>query len=403
MFEAPEVRSPKLVVIVGSLGLLSNIVGLFLFHEHGHSHGGGGGGHSHGHGHSHDKKAEEGNSHSVKSSRKGQQNGGLITIGTSTRNGIDGAQDERTPLLAGGSRQADFPALPSASSNANGNSKVPRSVAIGGAETPFTDGEDDENEDDLDDEPEGIEELLVHPARTREAIVRQAYDAGFGSPRNSNDAGFGGHRRSMSLQSAGAAISGSGKRGRTRTESVSKKTGNRERSASRSSGFRAHAHGEHGHEGHEHTHDHSQGHEHDDHEHHDHGHDHDHDHDHEHDHDHGDEYEEDEDHDHGHSHGGHSHDNMNMRGVFLHVMGDAVGVLYSTLPLTHTHGYQLRMTWDHSDFICTRFISSAYSSATLESSLLVSLSGSLNHLIASIRIQSFPSSSLLSSSPAPYL
>ncbi|KAG8910385.1 hypothetical protein FRC01_006365 [Tulasnella sp. 417] len=44
-FSVPEVGSPKLVVIVGSLGLASNIVGLFLFHEHGH-------GHDHGHSHS---------------------------------------------------------------------------------------------------------------------------------------------------------------------------------------------------------------------------------------------------------------------------------------------------------------------------------------------------------------
>ncbi|KAF8168028.1 cation efflux protein [Crassisporium funariophilum] len=38
-FTEPEISNPKLVVIVGSLGLASNIVGLFLFHEHGHSHG----------------------------------------------------------------------------------------------------------------------------------------------------------------------------------------------------------------------------------------------------------------------------------------------------------------------------------------------------------------------------
>lgn len=60
----PEISNPKVIVIVGTLGLLSNIVGLFLFHgtyrfdyhdndrvsrltkvEHGHSHG-----HSHGEG-----------------------------------------------------------------------------------------------------------------------------------------------------------------------------------------------------------------------------------------------------------------------------------------------------------------------------------------------------------------
>ncbi|KAF1351155.1 cation efflux protein [Delphinella strobiligena] len=60
--EPQEVSQPKLILIVGCLGLASNIVGLFLFHDHGHSHGG----HSHGHEeHSHAKAdgisdAEEG-------------------------------------------------------------------------------------------------------------------------------------------------------------------------------------------------------------------------------------------------------------------------------------------------------------------------------------------------------
>jgi zinc transporter 1 len=50
LFNVTEVSSPKVVVIVGSLGLASNVLGLFLFHDHGHSHGGG---HSHGHSHTH--------------------------------------------------------------------------------------------------------------------------------------------------------------------------------------------------------------------------------------------------------------------------------------------------------------------------------------------------------------
>lgn len=55
--EPQEISHPKLVLIVGSFGLASNIIGLFLFHDHGHGHGG----HSHGHDeHSH---AEEGHSH----------------------------------------------------------------------------------------------------------------------------------------------------------------------------------------------------------------------------------------------------------------------------------------------------------------------------------------------------
>jgi zinc transporter 1 len=55
--EPQEVSHPKVILIVGSFGLASNIIGLFLFHDHGH------GGHSHGHDeHSH---AEEGHSHGV--------------------------------------------------------------------------------------------------------------------------------------------------------------------------------------------------------------------------------------------------------------------------------------------------------------------------------------------------
>ncbi|KAL6704760.1 Zinc resistance conferring protein [Coniothyrium glycines] len=56
--EPQEVSHPKLVLIVGSFGLASNIVGLFLFHDHGH------GGHSHG-GHDEHSHAEEGHSHGL--------------------------------------------------------------------------------------------------------------------------------------------------------------------------------------------------------------------------------------------------------------------------------------------------------------------------------------------------
>lgn len=67
--EPQEVNQPMLVLIVGCLGLASNLVGLLLFHDHshgGHSHGGHShGGHSHA-GHSHDNEvrdAEEGHAH----------------------------------------------------------------------------------------------------------------------------------------------------------------------------------------------------------------------------------------------------------------------------------------------------------------------------------------------------
>ena len=44
--DPPVVTNPVLILIVGSAGLASNIVGLFLFHDHSHGHGG----HSHSHG-----------------------------------------------------------------------------------------------------------------------------------------------------------------------------------------------------------------------------------------------------------------------------------------------------------------------------------------------------------------
>ncbi|KAI9755178.1 MAG: hypothetical protein M4579_004374 [Chaenotheca gracillima] len=57
--EPQTVSNPKLVLIVGCFGLLSNILGLFLFHDHGHAHG-----HSHGEAHADPiSTAEDGQSH----------------------------------------------------------------------------------------------------------------------------------------------------------------------------------------------------------------------------------------------------------------------------------------------------------------------------------------------------
>ncbi|KAH9510404.1 hypothetical protein Btru_043084 [Bulinus truncatus] len=54
LVEVEKVDNPKLLLIVGGVGLAINLIGLVLFGGHGHSHGGGSHGHSHGgHGHSH--------------------------------------------------------------------------------------------------------------------------------------------------------------------------------------------------------------------------------------------------------------------------------------------------------------------------------------------------------------
>ena len=57
----PEtIQDPKLVLFVGAVGLIVNIIGLFIFHEHGHSHSG----------HSHSGHSHSGHSHSQKSREK---------------------------------------------------------------------------------------------------------------------------------------------------------------------------------------------------------------------------------------------------------------------------------------------------------------------------------------------
>ena len=79
--EPQEVSNPRLVLIVGCFGLASNILGLFLFHEHGHSHGGAG--HSHGHGEDTDiSVAEEGHSHvhGIRSSAIADESGNVADV-----------------------------------------------------------------------------------------------------------------------------------------------------------------------------------------------------------------------------------------------------------------------------------------------------------------------------------
>ncbi|CAF3553772.1 unnamed protein product [Adineta steineri] len=69
-FQPESIKNVNLLLIVGSIGLGINIIGLFLFQGfHGHSHGGSSHGHSHGkssHGHSHEEKSH-GHSHGAKS------------------------------------------------------------------------------------------------------------------------------------------------------------------------------------------------------------------------------------------------------------------------------------------------------------------------------------------------
>ncbi|GAA5936232.1 cation diffusion facilitator family transporter [Sporobolomyces koalae] len=201
-----EVTNPKLIVAVGTAGLVSNIVGLFLFHDHGgHSHGGGG--HSHGGGaKSHASPTPKSDSHSHSHSHS--------------------EANDRTPLLAGSSS----------------NARTAATSPSGGSSTLVDD--DDDADSELAEADDAIEEeLFVHPGELRANVLKKAHDAGYGATNAQN----------------------AHKRGQSSLSSVAEHGGSRD--------------------SHDHSHD---------------------------------------------GHGDHgaevsSEGNMNMRGVFLHVLGDALG------------------------------------------------------------------------------
>jgi zinc transporter 1 len=232
-FNVTEVQNPKLVVIVGSLGLASNIVGLFLFHDHGHSHGG------HSHGHSHDSHGHSRTNDSIAHDHAHGENGHEHTARASDADG-----------------------------NKRKNHARERSESVGS--------------------------IIGHPAATRAYVVRTAHDLGYDSQSGPPDSPE--RQRLISGNNKGSygATNGTTSHQHDHNDledntAAPKKT---KTFFSRLTGRES-----------------------------------------------GDE----EAVDHGHSHGGHGHSHgegsMNMQGVFLHVLGDAlgnVGVIASGLFIAYT-------------------------------------------------------------------
>jgi len=141
-FNATEITNAKLIVAVGSAGLVSNLVGLILFADvghGGHSHGGGGHGHSHGGAKAHAEPEAHAHSYTA-------------------------APTDRTPLLAAAGARSTL----AASGSPGGSPKV----------------SDDEGSDEDGDGVDGA--LLVHPGEFREHIVKVAHDAGYGATANAH-------------------------------------------------------------------------------------------------------------------------------------------------------------------------------------------------------------------------
>ena len=243
-----EVSNPKIVIIVGSLGLASNIVGLFLFHDHGHSHGGGGHSHSHG-GHSH----------------------GSVT-----------------PTAA--STPASVPALTASTASSEATAAEPaQSVPISKANRPESPSARKRDE--------SVGSLYGHPAQTRAFVVQAAHDMGFESVRSGSGAiRISGGERDALLDEDHVHTSDHAHTHahhvhdhdvEAAAEPRAKSGGMFARLRGKGNKSADQADAGHSHDGHSHAHGAEAS--------------------------------------HGHSHGGGQDGSMNMQGVFLHVLGDALG------------------------------------------------------------------------------
>ncbi|KAJ1026813.1 hypothetical protein NDA16_002110 [Ustilago loliicola] len=248
-----EVTNPKLVVIVGCLGLASNLVGLLLFHDHGHAHGG------HGHSHGHDSHSHGAHNHA---------HSHALTDG-SANNHADAHHDEA----------------------AVGDAVAPVSI---GRKRITTNTDDGAVSSSIAKRGRGRQDsvgsILGHPAQTRAFVVQTAHDLGYDASSR--------HQHTNSITSLGGNQS---ERTRLLGNATNDYGSSDANAADLEAGVASPAARKNGHSP-----------EHDSHAGHDHG--------------------SDVDaHDipgHGHSHsGGHSHGegSMNMQGVFLHVLGDALG------------------------------------------------------------------------------
>lgn len=83
LIEPPEITNAKLILIVGSVGLASNIVGYFVLDGHGHSHGHGGHDHDHAHGeggHNHEGHNDLGAAEDGRSGFVADENGRAVDV-----------------------------------------------------------------------------------------------------------------------------------------------------------------------------------------------------------------------------------------------------------------------------------------------------------------------------------
>ncbi|KAI0030644.1 cation efflux protein [Vararia minispora EC-137] len=143
-FSVPEVGNPRLVVIVGSFGLASNLLGLFLFHEHSHGHS-----HAHGNEDDHSKPA------SVQSSR-GASKAASIASTPDIVLPVDPVTASRPTL-----------AFPQSHSHSHSHSQSLPAISSRRTRSPHSSRR-------IRDRSESYSSLYGHPAATRASLVQTA-------------------------------------------------------------------------------------------------------------------------------------------------------------------------------------------------------------------------------------
>ena len=284
------VSNPKLVLIVGCCGLVSNILGLFLFHEHGHSHGGG---HEHDNtnglaeaeeGHNHGRIGDEGTMTGDDSHTKAVADEGGNIADVLPQNTIAGwPKTKSIPRRQRKSGSRDFTAYDENDSTVRGSSS-PLSTRV--SMSSHTSRRHRRHPSSTSRSRfASADDIHIHPASFRNEIIAAS-------------------RLEDITSGSGSDYSGDEEAIEDNTEeSPLLKQASKNGSARKKSHSHSHGAGD-GHDSWHTTHKHAQP------------------------------------KDAAMSNGGHSHSDLNMRGVFLHVMGDAlgnIGVIASALCIWLTH------------------------------------------------------------------
>ncbi|KAL9102920.1 MAG: hypothetical protein Q9163_001980 [Psora crenata] len=280
--EPQSVSNPRLVLIVGCLGLISNILGLFLFHEHGHSHGGAG--HSHSHETSDLGAAEEGqgdvqtrcvNRHTqVVADESGNVADVLpqsTVAGWPKSEGLKFAAREASPEILRTPSKGFTPSDEDGSTITASTLKYPNSP-VSRRKSNVSNSRNRRHGSGSRSRFPSVDEIYIHPASFRNEIIAAAKRENIQSPEGSDS-------------DAEDTVT---EDGHESTEASPLLRRPKTNGSSKSSGLKGHIHKRNSDELHV-NHNHNQA-------------------------------KED-----GSQGGGHNHSDLNMRGVFLHLMGDALG------------------------------------------------------------------------------